>query len=288
MTSDNNRRYSFGIIADTALYAFICLTLLAPLTGMAQTMRVHTKAGVTEFNLGSIDSITFFTIPTYQDSDITTGMVLHMNFENNLSDTSGYGNNGGAANQTFTADPWGHPNSAYLLNGNNNYITVPNSASLNPADQWTVASWFRLDSITSNYITFLQKGGAALPCWSNREYALHIKQNFSSYYFLMYAAGDGSCQHEVDSYSYSVGQWIHLVGVYDRRNHVLKIYVNGQLTGQQSDSYSTFNVSDRPLLIGISEESDPQYTPVLGAIDDLRMYNRALTDMQVQLLYKSH
>ena len=76
--------------------------------------------------------------------------------------------------------------------------------------------------------------------------------------------------------------------VVDRVNHIMQFYENGVATESIDDSYSTFNVNDDSLIIGWSEENLYQHTPLLGAMDNLRIYNRALKPAEIQLLYTLH
>ena len=215
------------------------------------------------------------------------GLVLHMPFDGNIADVSGSGNNGTASSQSYTADHLGNPNSAYLFNGSNNFITVPNNSSLNPFYKLTITLWLRVDSIQSNYMDVLVKGGPVIGYFENREYGFWTKQNFTFWYPEWKSAGDGSGQHECDGvhHSYSVGNWIFFSSIVDRVNHHMQIYANGVLTEETADSYSSFNANAYSLIIGSSEESYPEHSPLRGAIDDLRIYNRALTQTDIQTLY---
>ncbi len=271
-------------IRSKLLASFLFSTLC-----FSQSMKIHTRSGVTEFNLVDIDSITFFVGMTHNDSDITTALSLYFPFDGNTADVSGNGNNGSSSGALFTADKWGNPNSAYLFNGMSNFITVPNSPSLNPTDQLTITMWIRADSLLDNYMDILVKGGIATANYSNREYALYTKQHVPPYYYFeLKSAGDGSGQHEMESYFYPVpGQWVFIAAVVDRKNHLMQFYSDGVLTNQVGDSYSTFNVNSSFLIIGWSEEGLSQVAPFKGAMDNLRIYTRALTASQIQFLYNS-
>jgi hypothetical protein len=65
----------------------------------------------------------------------------------------------------------------------------------------------------------------------------------------------------------------------------MRFYANGTLVDSTYDSYSSFNVNNAPLIIGWSEESLYQHSPLKGALDNLRMYNRALSPAEIQYLY---
>ena len=78
-----------------------------------------------------------------------------------------------------------------------------------------------------------------------------------------------------------VGEWIHLAGTYD--NAVFKLYVNGTLA--RSEPYSTpFKYQDvNPIIIGGNTNSKGKtwVDCFHGRIDDVRLYNRALTEEEI-------
>ncbi|SJM91620.1 LamG domain-containing protein [Crenothrix polyspora] len=201
-----------------------------------------------------------------------------------VKDTSGNQNNGTInGNLSCVA---GVSNTALQFDGKS-YINVPSSKSLNPVDQLTASFWIRVDDFINPVSTIIHKGGVGIPvCLNNREYAFYVHNNFV---FHQTPAGDGSCAHQV--YSTKViekGKWLHYVGVIDRKKHVMSIYINGKLNIEQPDSYSSFNNNNDDLRIGFSKEGFSWESPFKGALDDVRLYNRALTDMDVQALYTSN
>src|SRR5690606_13794490 len=76
------------------------------------------------------------------------------------------------------------------------------------------------------------------------------------------------------------GTWQHLVGTYDGTR--MRLYVNGVEQGSKAGPAS-IGVNSLPL--GIGAESDG-YRPLKGAVDGVRMYDRALTAAQVTALYQ--
>jgi hypothetical protein len=84
--------------------------------------------------------------------------------------------------------------------------------------------------------------------------------------------------------SITLNQWNHLVFVCDKST--IKIFINGILTGSTNYSNGFFN-SKRVLTLGGTGIYGDQWTQIYfdGAMDDVRIYTRALTDAQVQQLY---
>ena len=88
--------------------------------------------------------------------------------------------------------------------------------------------------------------------------------------------GDGDFLREND---FSVGEWSHLVLVGD--GSMSRAYVNGDFVGE--DSYSWSGSTNNLLLGAINSDSPDDFLD--GVIDDVRIYNRALTPAEIQYLY---
>jgi hypothetical protein len=87
-----------------------------------------------------------------------------------------------------------------------------------------------------------------------------------------------------------VGEWVHLAGTYNGETGRMLLYVNGKLIGSEThvgeirlDPESL----NRPLIIGGElngsniNEIDSEFN---GYIDDVRIYNRALSDKEIDAL----
>jgi hypothetical protein len=227
-------------------------------------------------------------VVTWGTPSVTTGLMAYYPFNGNANDASGRGNNGVVSGAIPTFDRRGAPNSAYFFDGVNDNITIASSPSLHPFNQLTITFWIRVDSIHNNHMPVIHKGGQAIsqPWLANREYAVYLKQNYSACYFLIYSAGNEGGQHEVNSTSFFPHRWIFFAAVYDRQTHRMKSYLDGVLNQEVNDSYSSFNVNNYPLTIGTEAETVwPDHSPFFGALDELRLYNRALSAEEIRALY---
>ena len=65
-------------------------------------------------------------------------------FDGNANDASTFGNNGIVYGPVLTQDRFGASDNAYLFDGVNDYILVPNSASLNFQSSITVNFWIKI------------------------------------------------------------------------------------------------------------------------------------------------
>ncbi len=66
----------------------------------------------------------------------------------------------------------------------------------------------------------------------------------------------------------------------------MKIYINGVLDTQVDDSYSSFNHNNYNLEFGGRGEGYPNFSPFDGTLDDVRIYSRALSEAEIQELYR--
>ena len=88
--------------------------------------------------------------------------------------------------------------------------------------------------------------------------------------------------HRLDSaatYPTDGNTWVHVAATYD--GATIRIYINGVLDGSKN---SQFNIAANSLALGIGAQSDG-YRPLDGALDDVRVYSRALSDVDVDALY---
>lgn len=214
------------------------------------------------------------------------GLMAYYPFDGNANDASGNKNHGvlhGTSNggPQLTADASGKANSAYRFDGVDDYISVPNAATLNPVDQMTIAFWMRIDGFTNVWSPIVHKGGPATDCDMNREYSVWLN---SSSYMLGASAGDSDCQNVLNSNTISAQEWHQIVYVIDRHtNHNMQVFVDGALDQTVADPYRSFNTNNNELRIAWTEEAG--YSPYQGALDELRLYNRALSAAEIQDLY---
>ena len=70
-----------------------------------------------------------------------------------------------------------------------------------------------------------------------------------------------------------IKQWQHVAGTYDGSD--MKIFINGELAGEQAQKFDFQGTNDQPVRIGCSKDR-PQYT-FNGAIDEVAVFRRALS-----------
>ena len=220
------------------------------------------------------------------------GLVGHWSFDEGrgtvAADSSGKGNNGVLVNgPVWTKD--GKLGGALSFNGTNQYVNIPNTASLKIVQEnsYTLAAWFKPNSIPAG------KDPA-----NNSSYAILIKTgwheglffNHSGRFFMIhYLAGNVAEGRESDS-TYTAGSFYHVAGVVDRATGTTKIYVNGQLQGTTAWTPNAVarEYENMTWKVGIAYPGAPTYRYAAdGVIDDVRIYNRALSASEIQQIYNS-
>ncbi len=86
--------------------------------------------------------------------------------------------------------------------------------------------------------------------------------------------------------SWPPNQWVHLVGVRDLQEDSLKIYIDGELAGSIKDNTDMNIYSDSMLTIGNYPGST--INKLDGQLDDLKMYNFALSPAAVKAIYDAY
>lgn len=174
--------------------------------------------------------------------------------------------------------------SALKLDGDSSYVEIIDSDVLNSLNrQLTVSTWVKASTFPDIYSSILYKGDPRTPDISNRSFALFLRRDgavqFSS-------SPKGMSEEYVFSHPGSVtrNKWHHITGVIDSESDLMKIYIDGTLSNLSFFSggngiYESF----LPFRIGNShEEVIPTYSRFAGQIDEVQIWNIALTDKQIK------
>ncbi len=188
-----------------------------------------------------------------------------------FSDFSEFGNDG---NLYYTNSPpcWiqGIMGNALEFDGSNyNYGLVPHSADLDITDEMTIEAWVKPDTDVGNYNIIACKG----------RYTYFFATVGGQLAFLV---GKGSFNWNTVTIGDTVmdsSKWYHVTGVYE--DGVGKVYVNGVLDGTDTGEQDGINFSTYPLSIGSADSYTSNYY-FDGVIDELKIYNRAFTGLEIR------
>jgi hypothetical protein len=214
------------------------------------------------------------------------GIVLYYPFSGDASDMSGSQNNGKVTGAVLTADRFGATNHAYYFDGVDDSISFDTSLLPVGSSPRTISAWIKADSFPPPPENFVALGSRATVIGWGKDDAFQLSE--------MQVADSRLTFHNynldrVSNSRVELSKWYHLAIVYTDKAMVL--YVNGRREEFDSGPLKTVNGTGR-----IGAFCDPTVKSPLfpngydlsyfhGAIDDVAVYARALTDEQIMSLY---
>ena len=205
----------------------------------------------------------------------TNGLVGYWPFNGNANDESGNNNNGTVSGATLTTDRFGNANKAYSFDGTNDYISVLDNNSLDLTNQLTLSAWFFTDGSKVNQ-GLLGKGGLNN---AHTGYALLLQVSNPATSGVVLQNLPTTTAKEAYSPTNIANNWHNFTGTYN--GTTLKLYIDGVLTVSSNVTISLSN-STSNLFFG-QELSGFRYFK--GILDDIRIYNRALTQQEISAIY---
>ena len=210
---------------------------------------------------------------TAQALSFDTNLISHYTFDETSGTTAG--DSAGSNNGTLIGGPtWstGNIDGALSFDGTN-YVNIPDNSTLEGFSSMTVATWINSNTAQSGSNRFAVGKGASYVLTFD-----HAVTNFQGHF----AVYDGTTWYTSGTSENTVASntWVHFVGVYDGTN--LKVYENG--TESSSRNVGSFTIASNPndLGIGANGSGGDKFS---GVIDDVRIYNRALSASEITELY---
>ncbi|MBI2076324.1 MAG: LamG domain-containing protein [Candidatus Aenigmarchaeota archaeon] len=268
-------------------------------TSPRQTLTVVGDANVTgslyagSQSFKSIDTTGSIFQPVYPSDD---GLLLYLPFSEGSGeityDRSPYGNDGtviaGASGPATIAGMWtrGKYGNALNVDGIDDYVEVPDSASLNAS----VANVQNFTNITLMAWVYVKRNGThpsgeyivakGVNNAPGGGYSLQFDwlQNYSLFTVFTNESGTVTITSAANSVPWN--RWTHLAGTYNGSN--ASVYVNG-IFADSAAGTGTINTSANPLRVGV--RSDYPNVPFNGTIDEVRVYSRALSVDEVRTQY---
>jgi hypothetical protein len=213
-------------------------------------------------------------LPNYVPAD---GLVGWWPFNGNANDESVNGNNGTVNGASLSEDRFGIPMNAYEFS--QDYIEIQPIVSLNSANDFTWSTWVQLGIDAANGQNYIMSRG-----W---DYAggFNLWMNHTKSYLI--ANGFYSFQQGTSSFNF-VNNWKHIL--VSRQTGVINFYIDGIL-----DTTYVYNApiqtNNEKFYFGVHKwiGQEPGYFPYYfrGKIDDIGIWNRALTQEEVTALFNA-
>ncbi|OBR65197.1 hypothetical protein A7K91_00530 [Paenibacillus oryzae] len=208
---------------------------------------------------------------------LTNGLVAEYLFDGNALDTSGNGNHGRVEGATPTVNRFNEPDRALAFSGNGEFVVLDPKLFQN-ATAFSLSIWVNYDEAAKmkwwNNAIISQDDNGRQSDKSQRVFQLSTMNNSVRVHMMMNAP-DVTAQHPVQR-----GQWYHLAVTYNGSHYAL--YMNGKLQGIQE--YTFRPSTEEPIYIGKKNSEEPRFY-FHGAIDDLRIFSRALSEPEILELY---
>jgi hypothetical protein len=239
-----------------------------PPTGGTTSAGGTTSTGGTQAT-GDAASGTGGNTPDTSTSDLSAHLVAYYPFSGNTNDEGPNAMNGVNYGAALTSDRQGNPNSAFHFDGKA-YIDISGASALNGMSSFTLSAWIDteivgpasvISKVTPNRDFVLDLAVTPSGSWINAQFA-----HFATYYHVWARQPEGM-----------LNTWTFLTAVWTGSSWSL--YINGALAGE-----STVVDGAVPLWTGTSfrigslTDGDWYFR---GAIDEVRIYDRALTADEV-------
>jgi len=246
--------------------------------------------GINQFFIGTIDDIRIYN-RIISESEIDafyhennwdetfSDLVAFYPFNGNANDESGNGNNGTVNGAVLDTDRFDNENSSFEFDGYDDYIQISNN-TLSLTENITICYWAKnLDfSFTDSYSNYaISKGVPGVEPWF--DYVCGLGSALT-YFFTI--AIDGTL-YGVNTAPVADDNFHFITCMYDYDSSSLSIYLDGHLensifaSGLIDNTNSDFYIGDF--------NGSSSWHFFKGSIDDIRIYNRVLTDEEILVMY---
>jgi hypothetical protein len=220
----------------------------------------------------------------HSQSSLTNGLVAYYPFNGNAKDESGNGDNGVVLQATLTADRFGQSGKAYWINGTSQ-AGIQTAGTFLPTGSQprTISLWLKPDQLITNMAQTWISGGLVQYGTGNAGGSLFQAQfvwQSSPGLVSFYLGTENVWGWNSWMSNWNFSRWHHAVWTIDGSTNAF-LYVDGQkATFESSSTGVLFNTQSGPLFIGAA--GGRYFT---GCLDDVRIYNRALSPSEVAQLY---
>lgn len=265
------------------------------------------KASLTESFDGSMEDVRFYSKCLSQEEmdkiyfDGLPNLVAHYKMNDNAASTTIVDSSvnklaGVASANTSTLSETGKIDKALSFNGSSEYAAVANNALLQPGTgNFSVAFWLNAQNhgAANGWNGLIDMRPWTTGVDNGWSIGFGTRSDFPDYHKITthYADGDTGWDMAYDgtqcsSSEVALNTWEHWVVVFDKTNSLLKFYKNEVLETSTlpTGGFPTGSVTPTvPLRIG----KDNRNSYIASTLDDLRIYNKALTQAEISLIYNS-
>jgi Concanavalin A-like lectin/glucanases superfamily len=212
---------------------------------------------------------------------LSDGLVAYYPFNGNANDESGNGNNGIVHGATLAMDRFGNANSAYSFDGVNNYIDI--NKQIVSAVDFTVTFWLKPEAQQKGIVVPISQGHGNFTANTTDGFAVQYGWPTADVMMFIYGDGDGGGTWRVIDFGYqllSELKWHQLM--VSKGGQTITLYKNGVKVATRSDHILVFGNHN----FSIGHDTYNAGREFHGSIDDVRIYNRALSEAEIQQIYQ--
>ncbi|MGE3801254.1 MAG: LamG-like jellyroll fold domain-containing protein, partial [Candidatus Kapaibacterium sp.] len=231
-------------------------------------------------------SIVLPTLPL-QSQAPTNGLIAYWPFSGNANDASGNGHHGTLFGPSLVPDRFGTARSAYSFDGVNDYIQVPHATALNPDSNYTISVWVKF--CTSQPQTARDETYVVGKGWGFGQFNHGVAVIISQGNKMGMAEAGGAFAGRTTMQD---GEW-HLLSLVVEYfgppmfpNFYAQFYVDGQPEFSSPANLAGHNITTlQAMVFGKNSGNGAHFK---GGIDDIRLYNRALSSQEIQSIYREN
>ncbi|MCP4411946.1 MAG: choice-of-anchor D domain-containing protein, partial [Gammaproteobacteria bacterium] len=225
------------------------------------------------------------TSPIVSVTSSTPGLIASFPFNGNAIDETGNGHDGVVTGPLLTNDRFGNSNSAYSLDGSDDFINIGNQ--LKPNFPISVSAWIKVNSLDDTGVIFGNDE------WDGSDRYYGIQFRYTSTGQLFAAIGNGGIaapSARFDRLTSDVlitdNNWHHVVAIYNDYNEIQIYFDNIEYTTIAGTGTGTgLDYSTADGLLGARFSGGSTISVINGDFDDIRVYNTALSVQEINDLF---
>ena len=216
-------------------------------------------------------AVTFVARAQVPDYVPTEGLVAWYPFNGNANDESGNGYDGVVQGASLSENRFGIENQSFSFDGMDDYISVSNDFNFN---ELTVSVWIKQNQFAETYSAIIDRSLTNNIGW-------WIEDNTVSYDSLLFTGGVASGNYfRTQAARPQPNAWTHIGALYSSGNQ--QLFINGVLVDQDVNSLM-LQFPEVTMFLG--KRTNSAFWD--GSIDDVGIWNRALTEDEILALYNA-
>lgn len=241
---------------------------------------------------GNADDIGAYEFVVEKEPDINDGLVAYYPFNGNANDESGNGHDGIEYGATLTSDRFGNPISAFSFDGVDDYI----KSTIGKLSVISISLWFNTQPPVTHYPRLFDYG-------ENKNFVCTVLGNHPTYIAeervgklslsscINPNTSELKCSRIESDIKPAYNEWHHLYALFDSQKKKQVMYINGGVQGNiqigedLEDSTTSIQFGHGSAFGNVGDENFFPEKLLKGMLDDIRIYNRALSETEIQLLY---